>query len=176
MVTAKKLHCGHLFHVHCLRSWLERQNICPTCRALVIPPENGLAGSGQQTSKYFGILDSWISTVYYVTDSLCVHLPCWVRTTSFFNLIIQTIWLKIFPSYPIIIWSRDLCTLENIFTTNSELNSKGKLLLCSPFVIKFVDDTILDYMNYGERKVSAYYNHLEIALDWLFCLSYNHQD
>ncbi|XP_020267460.1 ERAD-associated E3 ubiquitin-protein ligase HRD1B-like [Asparagus officinalis] len=48
MLTAKKLHCGHLFHVHCLRSWLERQNICPTCRALVIPPENGSAASGQQ--------------------------------------------------------------------------------------------------------------------------------
>ncbi|CAA0825532.1 ERAD-associated E3 ubiquitin-protein ligase HRD1A [Striga hermonthica] len=41
MTVAKKLICGHLFHVHCLRSWLERQNTCPTCRALVIPPENG---------------------------------------------------------------------------------------------------------------------------------------
>ncbi|ONK58307.1 uncharacterized protein A4U43_C09F10820 [Asparagus officinalis] len=50
MLTAKKLHCGHLFHVHCLRSWLERQNICPTCRALVIPPENGSAASGQQAT------------------------------------------------------------------------------------------------------------------------------
>ncbi|KAL0916583.1 hypothetical protein M5K25_014109 [Dendrobium thyrsiflorum] len=43
MVTAKKLRCGHLFHVHCLRSWLERQHTCPTCRALVAPPENGSA-------------------------------------------------------------------------------------------------------------------------------------
>ncbi|CAF2078478.1 BnaCnng68430D [Brassica napus] len=41
MTTAKKLICGHLFHVHCLRSWLERQQTCPTCRALVVPPENG---------------------------------------------------------------------------------------------------------------------------------------
>ncbi|KAG0473406.1 hypothetical protein HPP92_015263 [Vanilla planifolia] len=48
MVTAKKLLCGHLFHVHCLRSWLERQHTCPTCRALVIPPENGSASTGQQ--------------------------------------------------------------------------------------------------------------------------------
>ncbi|EEF42344.1 protein binding protein, putative [Ricinus communis] len=38
MTTAKKLLCGHLFHVHCLRSWLERQHTCPTCRALVVPP------------------------------------------------------------------------------------------------------------------------------------------
>ncbi|ANM59663.1 RING/U-box superfamily protein [Arabidopsis thaliana] len=40
MTSAKKLVCGHLFHVHCLRSWLERQNTCPTCRALVVPAEN----------------------------------------------------------------------------------------------------------------------------------------
>ncbi|KAL8256149.1 hypothetical protein R6Q59_031216 [Mikania micrantha] len=39
MTTAKRLVCGHLFHVHCLRSWLERQHTCPTCRALVIPNE-----------------------------------------------------------------------------------------------------------------------------------------
>ncbi|XP_047958937.1 ERAD-associated E3 ubiquitin-protein ligase HRD1B-like [Salvia hispanica] len=45
MTAAKKLVCGHLFHVNCLRSWLERQNTCPTCRALVIPPEHGTSTS-----------------------------------------------------------------------------------------------------------------------------------
>jgi E3 ubiquitin-protein ligase synoviolin len=29
-VTPKKLPCGHVFHFHCLRSWLERQQSCPT--------------------------------------------------------------------------------------------------------------------------------------------------
>ncbi|XP_022756069.1 ERAD-associated E3 ubiquitin-protein ligase HRD1B-like [Durio zibethinus] len=48
MTTAKKLICGHLFHVHCLRSWLERQQTCPTCRALVVPTENGTSSSGGQ--------------------------------------------------------------------------------------------------------------------------------
>lgn len=28
--TPKKLVCGHIFHFHCLRSWLERQQSCPT--------------------------------------------------------------------------------------------------------------------------------------------------
>ncbi|PVV04442.1 hypothetical protein BB560_001060 [Smittium megazygosporum] len=28
----KKLHCGHVFHLFCLRSWLARQQSCPTCR------------------------------------------------------------------------------------------------------------------------------------------------
>ncbi|KAL9604873.1 MAG: hypothetical protein Q9219_000321 [cf. Caloplaca sp. 3 TL-2023] len=38
---AKKLPCGHLLHFACLRSWLERQQICPTCRTPVLsnPPE-----------------------------------------------------------------------------------------------------------------------------------------
>ncbi|GFY83368.1 RING/U-box superfamily protein [Actinidia rufa] len=48
MTTAKRLSCGHLFHVHCLRSWLERQHTCPTCRALVAPPENGANTSGSR--------------------------------------------------------------------------------------------------------------------------------
>ncbi|MCO5581340.1 hypothetical protein L7F22_035221 [Adiantum nelumboides] len=40
MVAAKKLPCGHFFHVHCLRSWLERQQTCPTCRSPVLAPES----------------------------------------------------------------------------------------------------------------------------------------
>lgn len=29
-ITPKKLPCGHIFHFYCLRSWLERQQSCPT--------------------------------------------------------------------------------------------------------------------------------------------------
>ncbi|KAK7264017.1 hypothetical protein RJT34_31619 [Clitoria ternatea] len=54
MTTAKKLVCGHLFHVHCLRSWLERQHTCPTCRALVVPPENGTTAPGGQQGSQSG--------------------------------------------------------------------------------------------------------------------------
>ncbi|KAK6119150.1 hypothetical protein DH2020_047082 [Rehmannia glutinosa] len=52
MTAAKKLVCGHLFHVHCLRSWLERQNTCPTCRALVIPPENGMSTTASRPNGH----------------------------------------------------------------------------------------------------------------------------
>ncbi|KAK3526809.1 hypothetical protein QTP70_033549 [Hemibagrus guttatus] len=32
MTSARKLPCGHLFHSSCLRSWLEQDTSCPTCR------------------------------------------------------------------------------------------------------------------------------------------------
>eukprot|EP00966_Prymnesium_polylepis_P070452 1637235-Prymnesium_polylepis.2 len=43
LTTAKKLACGHMFHFHCLRSWLERQQTCPTCRAAIAPAEPAAA-------------------------------------------------------------------------------------------------------------------------------------
>ncbi|VVA97805.1 unnamed protein product [Arabis nemorensis] len=54
MTNAKKLICGHLFHVHCLRSWLERQQTCPTCRALVVPPENATSTAAGQRGLHQG--------------------------------------------------------------------------------------------------------------------------
>ena len=32
----KKLPCGHVLHLGCLKSWLERQQVCPTCREPVV--------------------------------------------------------------------------------------------------------------------------------------------
>jgi len=37
-ITPKKLPCGHIFHFHCLRSWLERQQNCPTWLVLSLSP------------------------------------------------------------------------------------------------------------------------------------------
>ena len=49
----KKLPCGHILHFACLRSWLERQQNCPTCRRpvvvthrLQVPAGNGPALPG----------------------------------------------------------------------------------------------------------------------------------
>ncbi|KAJ3574657.1 hypothetical protein NP233_g1625 [Leucocoprinus birnbaumii] len=53
-VTPKKLPCGHIFHFYCLRSWLERQQSCPTCRQTVLETNpnpvatNGPAGAALQ--------------------------------------------------------------------------------------------------------------------------------
>jgi E3 ubiquitin-protein ligase synoviolin len=43
---AKRLPCGHILHFSCLRSWLERQQVCPTCRRPVLGP-----GGTQNTQR-----------------------------------------------------------------------------------------------------------------------------
>lgn len=45
LLTGKKLPCNHIFHTHCLRSWFQRQQSCPTCRLDV------LSSQPQQTPR-----------------------------------------------------------------------------------------------------------------------------
>ena len=47
-LRAKKLPCGHILHLRCLKAWLERQQVCPTCRRPVIVPTSDPAAAGQQ--------------------------------------------------------------------------------------------------------------------------------
>ncbi|KAI2672422.1 hypothetical protein CBS147355_8142 [Penicillium roqueforti] len=49
----KKLPCGHILHFSCLRSWLERQQNCPTCRRPVIMPQRtqGAAGVADNNAR-----------------------------------------------------------------------------------------------------------------------------
>ena len=42
----KKLPCGHILHLGCLKSWLERQQVCPTCRASVVDTPQAQATRG----------------------------------------------------------------------------------------------------------------------------------
>uniref|UniRef100_A0A3P8XI32 E3 ubiquitin-protein ligase AMFR n=1 Tax=Esox lucius TaxID=8010 RepID=A0A3P8XI32_ESOLU len=48
MQTARKLPCGHLFHNSCLRSWLEQDTSCPTCRMSLNITGDGGPARGQQ--------------------------------------------------------------------------------------------------------------------------------
>ena len=43
----KKLPCGHILHFACLRSWLERQQNCPTCRRPVLATSTLARNAGQ---------------------------------------------------------------------------------------------------------------------------------
>ncbi|KAL9058652.1 MAG: hypothetical protein Q9162_001659 [Coniocarpon cinnabarinum] len=45
----KKLPCGHILHFGCLRSWLERQQVCPTCRRSVLAPGSS-SGQGARAN------------------------------------------------------------------------------------------------------------------------------
>ncbi|TCD64735.1 E3 ubiquitin-protein ligase hrd1 [Steccherinum ochraceum] len=47
-MTPKKLPCGHVFHFQCLRSWLERQQSCPTCRRTVLETDHPNRNANQQ--------------------------------------------------------------------------------------------------------------------------------
>jgi E3 ubiquitin-protein ligase synoviolin len=53
----KKLPCGHILHFSCLRSWLERQQVCPTCRrpvldqATTLPTQNNQADAAQENQQ-----------------------------------------------------------------------------------------------------------------------------
>ncbi|KAF5018719.1 hypothetical protein F66182_9278 [Fusarium sp. NRRL 66182] len=46
-IRPKKLPCGHILHLGCLKSWLERQQVCPTCRSPVTLNENARAAQNQ---------------------------------------------------------------------------------------------------------------------------------
>lgn len=53
-MRAKKLPCGHILHLRCLKAWLERQQACPTCRRPVIPtgnPATDRAGAADQNAN-----------------------------------------------------------------------------------------------------------------------------
>ncbi|KAJ5306708.1 hypothetical protein PENANT_c003G05278 [Penicillium antarcticum] len=46
----KKLPCGHILHFACLRSWLERQQNCPTCRRPVLLPTRTQGAAGNNAA------------------------------------------------------------------------------------------------------------------------------
>ncbi|CAI7610826.1 unnamed protein product [Penicillium bialowiezense] len=50
----KKLPCGHILHFACLRSWLERQQNCPTCRRPVLSPNRTAGAAGVAANNAAG--------------------------------------------------------------------------------------------------------------------------
>ncbi|KAL8921308.1 MAG: hypothetical protein Q9208_005781 [Pyrenodesmia sp. 3 TL-2023] len=64
---AKKLPCGHLLHLACLRSWLERQQICPTCRTPVLRNNTEPADPGPAVQRDPGAINQPIGGPHVYT-------------------------------------------------------------------------------------------------------------
>ncbi len=76
MTTAcKKLPCGHIFHTHCLRSWFQRQQTCPTCRMDVLRPS--------VRSRTPGISYIYVLSHTYSTHIFHTHIPHTLSTLMF---------------------------------------------------------------------------------------------
>ncbi|TKW54639.1 ERAD-associated E3 ubiquitin-protein ligase HRD1 [Colletotrichum tanaceti] len=50
-IRPKKLPCGHILHFGCLKSWLERQQVCPTCRSPVVLNDNNAAAPQNRDAR-----------------------------------------------------------------------------------------------------------------------------
>ncbi|KAI0197396.1 hypothetical protein EV127DRAFT_465983 [Xylaria flabelliformis] len=50
----KKLPCGHILHFGCLKGWLERQQVCPTCRRSVVMDGAGPDGAAAAQGPNIG--------------------------------------------------------------------------------------------------------------------------
>ena len=74
MANAKKLPCGHIFHVNCLRNWFLMQQTCPTCRAEIPEPQPAPAPVSQRSSPAASSSYSHTSTVSRAErDALVAH-------------------------------------------------------------------------------------------------------
>jgi len=66
MQSAKKLNCGHIFHVRCLQSWLRRQLSCPVCRANV---EVSTRGSNTRNEAVSVLRNYLVHATHFISEA-----------------------------------------------------------------------------------------------------------
>ncbi|XP_052816221.1 E3 ubiquitin-protein ligase AMFR-like [Mya arenaria] len=155
METARKLPCGHLFHNSCLRSWLEQDTSCPTCRQSLnerptTDPNGNLPDSPahvenqpppnahpNQTTNHFFHFDgsryvSWLpsfSVEVTHTNMLANTRHTHVQTSQLDNMARQV--LQVFPHMPINAVMEDLRVTRSVdFTIENIL--EGRLIAPPP--------------------------------------------
>lgn len=148
--TARKLPCGHLFHNSCLRSWLEQDTSCPTCRMSLneradIDPNgnvpNGRGATdviaqqpnpgGNQTTNHFFHFDgsryvSWFpsfSVEVTHTQLLPRTRQTPIQTSQLDNMARQV--LQVFPHMPLSVVMDDLRITRSVdFTIENILEGR----------------------------------------------------
>lgn len=157
MTSARRLPCGHLFHNSCLRSWLEQDTSCPTCRQSLndrpttgpsnnLPADHGDGHTQQapgtnQTTNHFFHFDgsryvSWLpsfSVEVTHTSMLSNHRATAAQTSQLDNMARQV--LQVFPHMPRSVVMDDLrvtrsvdFTIENILEGRLEAPPPGTML------------------------------------------------
>ncbi|XP_060601154.1 E3 ubiquitin-protein ligase AMFR-like [Ruditapes philippinarum] len=150
METARKLPCGHLFHNSCLRSWLEQDTSCPTCRLSLnerptgvdpngnipdrpvlnanIPPANT---PGNMMTNHFFHFDgsryvSWLpsfSVEVTHTNMLANNRPTPAQSSQLDNMARQV--LQVFPHMPLNVVMDDLRITRSVdFTIENILEGR----------------------------------------------------
>ncbi|WAR11671.1 AMFR-like protein, partial [Mya arenaria] len=129
METARKLPCGHLFHNSCLRSWLEQDTSCPTCRqSLNERPTTDPNGNLPDSSRYVSWLPSFSVEVTH-TNMLANTRHTHVQTSQLDNMARQV--LQVFPHMPINAVMEDLRVTRSVdFTIENIL--EGRLIAPPP--------------------------------------------
>lgn len=150
METARKLPCGHLFHNSCLRSWLEQDTSCPTCRLSLnerstgIDPNGNIANQtehevnippvnqpGNMRTNHFFHFDgsryvSWLpsfSVEVTHTNMLHNHRAPPIQTSQLDNMARQV--LQVFPHMPLNVVMDDLRTTRSVdFTIENILEGR----------------------------------------------------
>ncbi|XP_014780463.1 E3 ubiquitin-protein ligase AMFR [Octopus bimaculoides] len=155
MENARKLPCGHLFHHSCLRSWLEQDTSCPTCRTMLNnrsnnetnsnrpeteeTPENNPPqppGANQQTTNHFFHFDgsryvSWLpsfSVEVTHTQLLPSRLPA--AQTSVVDSMARQVHL-VFPHIPLNVINDDLRITRSVDHTIDNI-LEGRVTIPTP--------------------------------------------
>ncbi|GAM27546.1 hypothetical protein SAMD00019534_107220 [Acytostelium subglobosum LB1] len=127
MDSAKKLPCGHIFHHSCLRSWLEQQTSCPTCRRSLIElqTEDGQPSTprhnGQPSTSTFGHHGSTSTSTTTSTSNtpISMAIPYSVEASTVHEM---------FPDTPLELIRQDLVATNSVQSTINNI-LEGRLVV-----------------------------------------------
>lgn len=154
MENARKLPCGHFFHHSCLRSWLEQDTSCPTCRTMLndrpagdpngnVPETEVLSenlpppgATNQQTTNHFFHFDgsryvSWLpSFSVEVTHTQLLPGTQPAMQTSLLDSMARQVY-QVFPNIPLNIINDDLRITRSVDQTIDNILD-GRVVVPTP--------------------------------------------